>query len=169
MRSGNDKALSCHPKRGGDGDKIIDITRAASDRAAAAQKASTAEKKQTFTSKKPDWINYLMMDDLQQPVAKLVGIAFAQTINENEQAKHKRTAHHRPMAIGPQDCDGALFRSFQPRVPSVFSRLTVDQVLPSLQLRLPQGCSFTLQFDKALCGGRHRCCCAIVAVRGRLS
>ena len=78
MRSGNDEALSRHPKRGGDGDKIIDITRAASDRAAAAQKASTAEKKQTFTSKKLDWINYLMMDDLQQPVAKLVGIAFAQ-------------------------------------------------------------------------------------------
>jgi hypothetical protein len=56
-----------------------------------------------------------MMDDLQQPVAKLVGIAFAQTINENQQAKHKRTAHHRPMAIGPQDCDGALSQLPAPR------------------------------------------------------
>ena len=28
-----------------------------------------------------------MMDDLQQPVAKVVGLAFGQTINENEHAK----------------------------------------------------------------------------------
>jgi hypothetical protein len=70
-------------RKQGDGDgKIIDITQAGKDKAAAAEKASAAKKKQTFTSKKLDWVNYLMRDDQQQPIARLVGIAYAQTIKE---------------------------------------------------------------------------------------
>jgi hypothetical protein len=68
---GHDEALRKH----GDGDgKIIDITQAAKDKATAAQKASA---KKSFTSKKLDWVNYLMRDDQQQPIARLVGIAYA--------------------------------------------------------------------------------------------
>jgi hypothetical protein len=71
LRSGNHDS---------DGNKIIDNEHAASDRAAAAQKASA--QKQSFTSKKLDWVNYLMRDHRLYPVARLVGIALAQTINE---------------------------------------------------------------------------------------
>ena len=50
------------------------------DRAAAAEKAAT---KKSFTSEKLTWVNLLMMDHRQQPVARFVGIAIAQTINED--------------------------------------------------------------------------------------
>jgi|SRR5471030_1712396 hypothetical protein len=59
--------------------EIIDIKKAASDKAAAAEKAAA---KKSFTSEKLTWINLLMMDRGQQPVARLVGIAIVQTINE---------------------------------------------------------------------------------------
>jgi hypothetical protein len=76
---GHAKASHREPDHGGDA-KIIDINRVASDRAAAAEKAAT---KKSFTSEKLTWINLLMMDHRQQPVARLVGIAIAQTINED--------------------------------------------------------------------------------------
>jgi hypothetical protein len=59
--------------------KVVNINRATIDRAAAEKR----EAKKTFTSEKLTWINHLMMDHRQQPVARLVGIAFAQTINED--------------------------------------------------------------------------------------
>jgi hypothetical protein len=58
----------------------FDATAAAAEKAAAAAKR---EAKKTFTSKKLTWVNMLMMDHRQQPVARLVGIAIAQTVNED--------------------------------------------------------------------------------------
>lgn len=51
--------------------------------AAAETPSEQREAKKSFTSKKLTWINLLMMDHRQQPVARLVGIAIAQTINED--------------------------------------------------------------------------------------
>jgi hypothetical protein len=59
--------------------KVIDIKQAANAKAAAAEKRDA---KKTFTSEKLTWINLLMMDHRQTLVARLVGIAIAQTINE---------------------------------------------------------------------------------------
>ena len=67
------------PDQGTDA-KIIDINQAAVERAAAAEKR---EAKKSFTTEKLTWINLLMMDHRQQPVARLVGVAIAQTINED--------------------------------------------------------------------------------------
>ena len=55
-----------------------DLNRAAIDTA----EAGKHEAKKSFTSEKLTWVNLLMMDHRQQPVARLVGIAIAQTINE---------------------------------------------------------------------------------------
>jgi hypothetical protein len=62
---------NCEPRDA----EVIDINRAA---VAAAKR----EAKKTFTSEKLSWVNLLMMDHEQQPVARLVGIAIAQTVNE---------------------------------------------------------------------------------------
>ena len=59
--------------------KVVNINRATIDRPAAEKR----EAKKTFTSEKLTWINHLMMDHRQQPIARLVGIAFAQTISED--------------------------------------------------------------------------------------
>lgn len=66
-------------RRAGGDAEIIDIRRAAPDIAAAEKR----EAKRTFTSEKLTWVNHLMMDHRLQPVARLVGIAIAQTINED--------------------------------------------------------------------------------------
>jgi hypothetical protein len=59
--------------------KIIDIKRAATDRTSAEKVAA----KKSFTSEKLTWINLLMKDHGQKPVHRLVGIAIAQTVNED--------------------------------------------------------------------------------------
>ena len=66
-------------RTGGDAN-IIDLKMAATDMAAASEKASN---KKSFTSEKLTWTNLLMMDHKQKPVHRLVGIAIAHTINED--------------------------------------------------------------------------------------
>jgi hypothetical protein len=58
---------------------VVSIDRATIDGPAAEKR----EAKKTFTSEKLTWVNHLMMDHRQEPVARLVGIAIAQTISED--------------------------------------------------------------------------------------
>jgi hypothetical protein len=75
MRSTNSPAQ----KQYVDGDNVVDINQAAAKKAAA---QAGAEAKKSFTSEKLTWVNLLMMDHRQEPLARLIGIAIAQTIND---------------------------------------------------------------------------------------
>src|SRR5438445_13331073 len=76
---GDHKALRRELNDAGN-DKVIDIRRAATNRTTAVEKAVA---KKSFTSEKLTWVNLLMTDHRQKPIARLVGIAIAQTISED--------------------------------------------------------------------------------------